>query len=86
MIFEIGHIIKTNASLFSSLCIVSLMDQQQGSQVYQFDMLVDTVNLVQVLPDKTLQVLHFVDQHDAKNYILMISNDALPKIYRWSSK
>ncbi|XP_042218448.1 uncharacterized protein LOC121863747 [Homarus americanus] len=60
--------------------------QEGGLQVYQFDMLVDSISLIQVLPDNVMQMLHFVDYHDGTNYILIIDTNAFTKIYRWSNQ
>ncbi|XP_071544735.1 uncharacterized protein [Panulirus ornatus] len=78
--------IKGFADSESFYYLVLGLESPQGLQVYQFDMLVDTMNLVQVLPESALQVLHFVDQQEEKNYLLTIGDDAFPKIYRWSNQ
>ncbi|KAG7173760.1 hypothetical protein Hamer_G018906, partial [Homarus americanus] len=57
----------------------------EGSQVYKFDSLMYSMELIQQLPDTdVLQVLHYVDRHDRKHYLITVNNGATPKIYWWT--
>ncbi|XP_042213153.1 uncharacterized protein LOC121860162 [Homarus americanus] len=61
------------------------MKSDEGSQVYKFDSLMYSMELIQQLPDTdVLQVLHYVDRHDRKHYLITVNNGATPKIYWWT--
>ncbi|XP_071544738.1 uncharacterized protein [Panulirus ornatus] len=56
-----------------------------GSQVYQFDSMMHSMELIQQLPDSdALQVLHYVDRHDRKHYVITVNKGSSPKIYWWT--
>ncbi|XP_069180722.1 LOW QUALITY PROTEIN: uncharacterized protein [Procambarus clarkii] len=56
-----------------------------GSQVYKFDSLMNSIELIQQLSDDdVLEVLHYVDRHDRKHYVVTLNNGGTPKIYWWT--
>lgn len=62
------------------------MHLQEGSHVYEFNPVLDTITLIQQLPDTdVLKVVHYSDLHDDKHYVLLLSRDS-GKIYWWRSK
>lgn len=59
---------------------------QEGSQVYKFDPVVQTVTLLQQLPDTDVyKVLHYIEAQENKHYIVTLNNGGSPKIYWWTS-
>ncbi|KAG7163907.1 hypothetical protein Hamer_G020823, partial [Homarus americanus] len=59
---------------------------QEGSQVYEFNTVMNRVTLIQQLPHTDVKkVIHYRDPHDDKHYVLVLNSDATPTIYWWSS-
>ncbi|XP_042231076.1 uncharacterized protein LOC121872391 [Homarus americanus] len=69
------------------LCrFISRFYWQEGSQVYEFNTVMNRVTLIQQLPHTDVKkVIHYRDPHDDKHYVLVLNSDATPTIYWWSS-
>lgn len=53
--------------------------------MYKFDILTETVQLVQELQDRQAQGVHqFIDLHDNQRYLAFLNTNAEMRIYVWN--
>ncbi|XP_050702192.1 uncharacterized protein LOC126988153 isoform X5 [Eriocheir sinensis] len=61
------------------------MTSEEGSQVYKFDILTETVQLVQEVQDRQVQGAHqFIDLHDNQRYLALLNTNAQLRLYLWN--
>nr|XP_027220215.1 uncharacterized protein LOC113812508 [Penaeus vannamei] len=77
----------TGFSEWGNYYLVFAMSYSEGSQVYKFDPVVQTVTLLQQLPDTDVyKVLHYIEAQENKHYIVTLNNEGSTKIYWWTSE
>lgn len=73
--------------LSGKFCVITLHYLQEGSQVYKFDILTETVQLVQEVQDRQVQGAHqFIDLHDNQRYLALLNTNAQMRLYLWNSE
>ncbi|XP_064103991.1 uncharacterized protein LOC135213793 [Macrobrachium nipponense] len=68
----------------TSYYLVLALKSMEGTKVYRFSSDMETLKLIQELPDKeTFEVTYFYNQHDNRKWILTLSIGSSPKLYVW---
>ncbi|XP_068221706.1 uncharacterized protein [Palaemon carinicauda] len=68
----------------TSYYLVLALKSTEGTEVYRFSSGMETLKLMQQLPDKeSFKVVYFYTQHDSRKWIITLSTSSKPKLYAW---